>query len=116
MVSTDAYTPQQGDIIWITLSPQAGHEQAGRRPAVVLSPGAYNEKTGLAIMCPVTSQVKQYPFEVTIPEDLLVNGVVLSDQVKNLDWRARKSEFACKLPDETIEEVLLKLGLLLGID
>ena len=114
-MSPEAYIPQRGDVIWITLNPQAGHEQAGRRPAVILSPGEYNEKTNLAIMCPVTSQVKQYPFEVLIPDNLPVTGVILSDQVKNLDWRVRKSEFACKLPDETFTEVLFKLSLLLGI-
>ena len=108
-----AYIPKRGDVVWITFTPQAGHEQAGRRPALVLSPGAYNEKVGLAILCPVTSQVKGYPFEVTIPDGLEVSGVILSDQVKNLDWRARQAELACKLPVETVAEVLQKLSTLL---
>ncbi len=114
MVSPRAYVPQRGDVVWITLNPQAGHEQAGRRPAVVLSPTSYNGKTGLAILCPITSQVKGYPFEVLLPEGLPVNGAILSDQVKSLDWGARKSELTCKLPDEVMSEVLEKLGTLLS--
>ena len=109
-----AYVPQRGDVIWITLSPQAGHEQAVRRPAVVLSPGAYNGKVGLAILCPITSQVKGYPFEVLIPDGLPVSGVVLADQVKSLDWRARQAERMCTLPPDVTTEVLVKLGVLLG--
>jgi mRNA interferase MazF len=108
-----AYVPQRGDVIWVTLNPQAGHEQAGRRPAVVLSPGAYNGKVGLAILCPITSQVKGYPFEVRIPDGLLVKGVVLADQVKSLDWKARRAEWMCTLPYDVTAEVLAKLGVLL---
>ena len=96
------------------LSPQAGHEQAGRRPALVLSPSSYNGKVGLAILCPVTSQMKGYPFEVTIPAGSKLGGVVLADQAKSLDWRVRKAEFICKLPRQTTNEVLEKLGTLLG--
>ena len=107
------YIPQRGDAIWITLNPQAGHEQAGRRPAVVLSPGVYNSKVGLAILCPITSQVKGYPFEVLIPDGLPVRGVVLADQVKSLDWRARQAEWMCTLPPDVTAEVLAKLGVLL---
>lgn len=81
--------PQRGDIVWLSFEPQAGHEQMGRRPAVVLSPAVYNAKVGLALFCPITSQVKGFPLEVVIPEGLAVSGVVLSDQVKSLDWRAR---------------------------
>ena len=95
------------------MSPQAGHEQAGRRPALVLSPGAYNEKVGLAIMSPITNQVKGYPFEVAIPSGLPVEGVVLSDQLKSFDWRARNTELLCKLPPESTLEALQKLGTLL---
>lgn len=113
MVNPRTYVPQRGDIIWISLNPQAGHEQAGRRPAVVLSPQSYNSKTGLAILCPVTSQIKGYPFEVLIPEGLLVSGAILSDQVKNLDWRVRNAELICSLPDDVMDEVLEKLGALL---
>ena len=114
MVRRTAYVPERGDVVWITLSPQAGHEQAGRRPAVVLSPAAYNGKVSLAVLCPVTTQVKGYPFEVRIPEGLAVSGVVLADQVKSLDWRAREAEFACRLPAETMQEVLQKAGVLLS--
>ena len=108
------YTPERGDVVWISLNPQAGHEQSGRRPAVVLSPAAYNGKAGLAIMCPITSQVKAYPFEVRLPENLHIGGVILSDQVKSLDWRARKAEFAGSLPAATVGEVLQKLSALLS--
>ncbi|MFL6228764.1 MAG: type II toxin-antitoxin system PemK/MazF family toxin [Pyrinomonadaceae bacterium] len=110
-----AYVPERGDAIWITLSPQAGHEQAGRRPALVLSPSAYNRKVGLAILCPVTSQIKGYPFEVRIPEGLKVKGAILSDQVKNLDWKERQAEFICRLPAGTTEDALRKLNTLLRI-
>jgi mRNA interferase MazF len=108
------YVPQRGDVIWITLNPQAGHEQAGRRPAVVLSPAAYNGKVGLAILCPITSQVKGYPFEVGIPDGLPVRGVILSDQVKSLDWRARNAERMCTLPPDVVAESLAKLNVLLA--
>jgi mRNA interferase MazF len=110
------YVPSRGDVVWITLNPQAGHEQAGRRPALVLSPSAYNGKVGLAILCPITSQVKGYPFEVEIPPGSKLAGVVLADQVKNLDWRVRKAEFICKLPRKTTDEVLQKLRTLLVDD
>jgi mRNA interferase MazF len=109
-----AYIPNCGDVVWITFNPQAGHEQAGRRPALVLSPAAYNGKVGLAMLCPVTSQVKGYPFEVLIPDGLKIGGVVLSDQVKNLDWKARQAELVCKLPSATVDEVLQKLTTLLS--
>ena len=107
------YIPTRGDVVWITFNPQAGHEQAGRRPALVLSPSSYNGKVGLAILCPVTSQVKGYPFEVAIPAGSKLAGVVLSDQAKSLDWRFRRAEFICKLPRETTMEVIDKLGTLL---
>jgi len=109
-----AYIPDSGDIVWITFNPQAGHEQAGRRPALVLSPAAYNGKVGLAILCPITSQIKSYPFEVLIPAGLKISGAILSDQVKSLDWKIRQAEFICKLPAETLDEVLKKLGTLIG--
>ena len=110
------YVPARGDAVWITFNPQAGHEQAGRRPALVVSPASYNGKVGLAVLCPITSQVKGYPFEVTIPSGLKVGGVVLSDQVKSLDWRMRRAEFICKVPRETVSEVIDKLGALLLSD
>ena len=109
-----AYKPKRGDMIWLTFNPQAGHEQAGRRPALVLSPAAYNGKVGLAILCPITSKVKGYPFEVAIPNGLKITGAILSDQVKSLDWKARNAEFICKLPTAIVDEVLLKLNTLLG--
>ncbi len=114
MVNPRAYVPQCGDLVWITLNPQAGHEQAGRRPAVVLSPRSYNSKTGLAILCPITSQIKNYPFEVLLPPGLPVTGAILSDQVKSLDWKARNIELICTLPLETTSEALDKLQTLLS--
>ena len=108
------YVPERGDVVWITLNPQAGHEQAGRRPAVILPPAIYNGKVGLAIMCPITNQIKGYPFEVLIPAILAVSGAVLADQVKSLDWKTRRAELICTLPAATIAEVLQKLGTLLS--
>ena len=105
----ESYVPDRGDVVWIDLNPQQGHEQGGRRPAVILSPKEYNEKVGLAILCPVTNSVKGYPFEVYIPDGGKVTGTVLADHVKNLDWRARRAEYMCKLPPEIIEDVLQKL-------
>lgn len=107
------YTPDRGDVVWITLNPQAGHEQAGRRPAVVLSPGAYNARVGLALLCPVTSKEKGYPFEVRIPAGLPVSGVILADQIKSLDWRARQAELVVRLPPQTTQEIVQKLLVLL---
>ena len=107
------YVPDRGDAVWLTFDPQAGHEQAGRRPAVVISPGAYNERVGLALLCPVTRQIKGYPFEVVIPEALGVEGVVLADQLKSLDWRVRRAEFIGKLPPRTMTEVIQTLSTLI---
>lgn len=108
-----AHIPDRGDVVRISMSPQAGHEQAGRRPALVLSPAAYNEKVGLAIVCPITNQMKGYPFEVPIPDGLPVTGVILSDQAKSLDWKARGAEFLCGVPSDTVVEVLQLLSRLL---
>ncbi len=107
------YIPDSGDIVWIMFNPQAGHEQTSYRPALVLSPKAYNGKVGLVILCPITSQVKGYPFEVLIPEGLETKGAILSDQVKNLDWKARKAKFTCKLPPDQFNEVVKKLSTLI---
>lgn len=107
-----AYVPERGDIVWLNFNPQAGHEQSGRRPALVISPVSYNKKVGLAIFCPVTNQEKGYPFEVKLPKNLKVKGVILSDQVKNLDWRKREVEFICKVSEEILEEVFEKIGTL----
>lgn len=109
-----SYIPDRGDIVWIMFNPQAGHEQAGRQPALVLSPAAYNGKVGLAILCPITSQVKGYPFEVLIPAGLKISGAILSDQVKSLDWKTRQAEYVCKLPPDALNEVLKKLDTLIA--
>ena len=103
------YVPQRGDVVWLSFDPQAGHEQAGRRPAVALSPAAYNGRVGLALLCPITNQIKGYPFEVPLPSELRVRGVVLADQVKSLDWRVRRAELICVLPSETVAEILAKV-------
>ena len=101
-----SYVPGRGDVVWLTFDPQAGHEQAGRRPAFVLSPTSYNRKTGLCLACPVTSKVKGYPFEVPMPTDLPVGGVILADQIKSLDWKARRAEFAASVSEEVVGEVI----------
>ena len=113
MVTARERVPSRGDAVWITLNPQAGHEQSGRRPAAVISPSSYNEKTGLMVCCPITGQVKGYPFEAQIPAGLKVEGVILSDQVKCLDWRARKAELICRLPESVMSEVIGKMKALL---
>jgi len=98
------------------MHPQAGHEQAGRRPAIVLSPSSYNAKVGLALFCPVTNQIKGYPFETIIPSGLKVTGAILSDQVKSLDWKIRNTEFYDKVPETVIFEIFKKLATLLRFD
>jgi len=108
------YIPERGDVVWITLNPQAGHEQAGRCPAIILSPSAYNDKVGLAILCPITSRIKGYPFEVPVPDGLPITGVILADQVKSLDWRARRAELACTVSAATVAAVLQRLSVLLS--
>jgi Growth inhibitor len=107
------YVPDRGDLVWLQFNPQSGHEQAGKRPALVVSPVAYNGKVGLALLCPVSSKVKGYPFEVIISKDSPIEGVILSDQVKSLDWQSRQATFICKVPDETIAEVISKIELLI---
>lgn len=107
------YIPGRGDAVWISFNPQAGHEHAGRRPALVLSPFEYNRKVGLAIFCPITSQLKGYPFEVAIPKGLPVSGVILADQAKSLDWDVRNAEYIVKLTPVVVIEVLQKLKTLL---
>lgn len=110
-----SYVPERGDVVWFTFDPQVGREQSGRRPALVLSPRVYNELSDMIICCPITNQVKGYPFEVLIPEDLGVKGVVLADQLKSQDWRIRKAELMTKLPEETLQEVLKMIKKLLSI-
>lgn len=114
MVGPGTFFPKRGDVVWITLNPQIGHEQAGHRPAVVLSPAAYNVRVGLAILCPITNQIKGYPFEVPIPANMAVSGVILADQVKSLDWRTRNAKLICTLPQQTIMDVLQKVCTLLS--
>lgn len=109
----DPAAPDRGDLAWLDFDPQAGHEQAGRRPAVVLSPLAYNAQTGVALCCPVTSRVKGYPFEVALPEDLPVDGVVLADQLRSLDWRARNATVIARLPEAVVSSVLARARTLL---
>lgn len=113
VVRKGAYVPKRGDVVWVTFDPQAGHEQAGRRPALVLSPAAYNGRVGLALLCPITNQAKGYPFEVALPQGLAASGVVLADAVKSLDWQARKASRICAAPDEVIAQVLQRLNALL---
>lgn len=109
-----AYCPKRGDVVWLSFTPQAGHEQAGHRPALAVSPESYNRKVGLALFCPITTQAKGYPFEVPLPAGLKASGVVLSDQVKSLDWQARDARFSCKLPAATVENVLAQIEVLLN--
>jgi len=114
-VSVARYIPQRGDLVWLTFDPQAGHEQAGRRPAIVLSPEPYNRRAGLAILCPITNQAKGYPFEVALPHGLPIAGVVLADHVKSADWSARRARFAAKAPPKVLAEVGAKLRPLLDL-
>lgn len=109
------YVPDAGDLIWLTFDPQAGHEQRGRRPALVLSPRVYNEKAQLAVACPITSRAKGYPFEVAVPEGGPVTGVVLADHLKSLDWKERRAEFAGKLAPSALAGVRERLRPLLGL-
>ena len=108
------YIPDRGDIIWLNFTPQAGHEQAGHRPALVLSPKSYNEKTGMAVCCPITSRIRDYPFHVRLPAEGAITGVLMVDQIKSLDWQARGVRFECHCPAEVIEEVLHIVNLILN--
>jgi mRNA interferase MazF len=109
-----AYAPDAGELVWLNFNPQAGHEQSGRRPALILSPKTYNHKSGLALACPVTSRVKGYPFEVHIPAGCGVGGVILADQLKSVDWKVRRAEKIGRVPAATLEDVLARLASLLG--
>ena len=104
-----AYVPARGDIVWLHFTPQAGHEQGGRRPALVVSPREYNRRVGLALLCPVTSQVKGYPFEVALPPGIGAEGVVLADQIRSLDWRARDAQLQGQAPAEVLNEVVARV-------
>ncbi|MCU0638849.1 MAG: endoribonuclease MazF [Candidatus Krumholzibacteria bacterium] len=107
------YVPERGDIVWLQFTPQAGHEQTGHRPALVVSPGAYNRKVGLALFCPITSSIKGYPFEVPLPEGHEISGAILSDQVKSLDWRVRKAKLISRAPESVLDEVFARIQTLL---
>ena len=103
------YVPDRGHLVWLTFDPQAGHEQAGTRPALVISPANYNRRVGLALFCPVTAQVKGYPFEVLLPPGVKVQGAILSDQVKTLDWRARRARAAGSVPAQVLDDVVARV-------
>ena len=105
-MSDTGYVPDRGDVVWLSLDPQAGHEQAGRRPALTISPAEYNRRTGLALFCPITNKAKGYPFEVAIPAGGVVTGVVLADQLKSLDWKARRATHAGTLDEEVVNRVV----------
>jgi len=109
MVGSQPYAPARSDLVWLEFSPQTGHEQAGRRPAVCISPFSYNKKVGLALFCPITSAIKGYPFEVILPPELPISGAILSDQVKSMDWRERKIEYIASLSDQTFNQILAKI-------
>jgi mRNA interferase MazF len=110
------YVPDRGHLVWLSFDPQAGREQAGRRPALVLSPAAYNGRSRLALVCPITGQIKGYPFEVLLPAGLAIAGVVLTDHLKSVDWETRRAEFAAEAPAPVTSEVAAKLAPLLGIE
>ena len=115
MVSAvQAYCPDVYDIIWLELDPQAGREQAGRRPAFVLSPRRYNQMTRLCVVCPITSKVKGYPFEVGLPGSCAITGVIMSDQIKSVDWATRNAAYATSCP-EVADDVHARLKSLLGL-
>jgi mRNA interferase MazF len=113
-VVAEPWIPDRGDVLWLTFDPTLGHEQAGRRPALVLSPAAYNARVGLALVCPVTSRAKGYPFEVPLPAGLDVRGAIISDQVRCLAWQKRQPRLICSVPFETVEAVLQRLGTLVN--
>lgn len=104
-----AYVPDRGDVVWLQFNPQAGSEQAGHRPALVISPRSYNRKVGLALLCPVTSHIKGYPFEVALPDGLPAQGAILTDQLKSLDWRVRMASRLCRVPPAIMLEVTARI-------
>jgi mRNA interferase MazF len=114
-VVTRRYVPDAGDLVWLAFDPLAGHEQRGRRPALILSPRAYNARARLAIACPVTRQAKGYPFEVPLPGRGAITGVVLSDHVKSLDWQAWRIVFEAKAPADVVTDVRERLRVVLGL-
>lgn len=107
-----SYTPDRGDIVWLEFDPQKGHEQKGRRPGIVLSKKEYNQKSNLAIICPITNKIKGYPFEVRI--NSIIQGVILSDQIRSIDWKSRNAAFIEKTSEEILKEILENIDLLLN--
>ena len=107
------HVPERGDVVWIDFAPQSGHEQAGRRPGLVVSPKEYNKKVGLALLCPITSKIKGYPFEVDLPDRDGIKGVILADQIKSMDWRARHASFASSVPQRVVKQVIGMVGAIL---
>ena len=112
-MKSGSYVPDRGDIVWLDFNPQTGREQMGKRPAIVISPKVYNSKTSLCICFPITSKVKGYPFEVPLDENLSINGVVLSDQIKSLDFTKREISFICKASDKTVKNIQDRISLLI---
>ena len=112
--TSQRYIPDRGDLVWLNFTPQTGHEQRGKRPALILSPKIYNEKTSLCICLPITSKVKGYPFEVALPKGFEVEGVILSDQVKNLDFVAREVSYVGNVPHEVLMNVQKNVLALIG--
>ncbi len=109
------YCPERGDLIWIDFNPQKGHEQKGRRPALVISPAKYNCKVGLAVLLPITRTIKNYPFKLALPEGSQVEGVIITDQIKSLDWRSRNAEFIDKLPEPLLRDAINMFSTLIKI-
>jgi mRNA interferase MazF len=107
------YVPERGDAVWVSMSPASGHEQSGHRPAFVVTPSSYNGKVGLAVMCPITSRAKGYPFEVPLPPGLPVSGAILSDHLKSLDWKERRARKIARLPEDVLAQVLARIEALL---
>ncbi len=107
------YVPERGDVVWLQFDPQAGHERAGKRPALVISPMGYNGRVGLALLCPITSHRKGYPFEVALPPGFKIQGVVLADQVKSLDWQVRHAERVDRVPPDVLDEAVGKIRVLI---
>ena len=110
---SDSYIPSRGDIVYLDFDPTKGHEQKGHRPAFIISPYAYNQKSSLALFMPITSKQKNYPFEVIFPDELKIHGVILTDQMKCLDWKTRNVKFIESVPEDVIEEVQAKIELLI---
>ncbi|MEA2574754.1 MAG: mRNA interferase MazF [Chloroflexia bacterium] len=113
MAGVTEYVPERGHVVWLDFDPQAGHEQAGRRPALVLSPRVFNERTGLFLVCPITNRAPRYQFEVQVPQNVGVTGVILSAHVKSLDWRVRRADYICEMPRQTVAETLGRVSALL---